>query len=470
MASSSRSGPQRPKRPGATLDAATRSGANLPESKRPKFDVRNPYTLAPDTPDETDVFLEVDEGAVGRRKVNRNRVDIEGYESDSSEGGFDETHKAWKEADGIAEVKGKRKGKGKGKEDIEEEDEDDEDDMFADLRDTDGEDQKDIGTNERKKVKFMSLEQIEGQDFASKREFADIIDEDKGKGDDSDVEAEEEDIDPEVGEGGKKKRAPKIDAFNMTSEMDEGRFDDAGNFIRKAAEKDAVHDSWLEGVSRKDMKRAKEAREKRDAELQKKMKEDDMVPTSEVLAELIRCLEKGETVLESLARLGSTSKKKKINKNSWRQKKKAAARAAGNDEMDVDSRNNKGKDHEDPAETRRKEIVERITGAADKLLTRGQNEIYDDTREALIRQYRRESGEDWTDPKSSDTRDTDGDSTQPAKTWEYRWTDGRDDDSVYGPYGSVEMAGWNQHGFFGEGVEFRWVDGVEGWTRVADFD
>lgn len=467
MASSSRSGPQRPKRPGATLDAATRSGANLPESKRPRFDVRNPYTLAPDAPDETDVFLEVDEGAIGRRKVNRNHINIEGYESDSSEGGFDETHKAWKEADGVGKSKGKRKGKGN--EDIEEEE--DEDDMFADLRDTDGEDQKGTGVEEgKKKVKFMSLEQIEGQDFASKREFVDIIDEDKGKGDDSDEEAEDEDIDPEVGEGGKKKRAPKIDAFNMTSEMDEGRFDDAGNFIRKAAEKDAVHDSWLEGVSRKDMKRAKEAREKRDAELREKMKEDDMVPTSEVLAELIQCLEKGETVLESLARLGTASKKKKINKNSWRQKKKAAAGATENDEMDVDSRNSKGKDHEDPAEIRRKEIVERITGAADKLLTRGQNEIYDDTREALIRQYRRESGEDWVDPKPSDMQDGDEDGIRSAKTWEYRWTDGRDDDSVYGPYGSAEMAGWNQHGFFGEGVEFRWVDGVEGWTRVADFD
>lgn len=463
MASSSRSGPQRPKRPGATLDAATRSGANLPESKRPKFDVRNPYTLAPDAPDETDVFLEVDEGAVGRRKVNRNRVDIEGYESDSSEGGFDETHKAWKEADGGG------KKKGKGRDDIEEEDEDD---MFGGLRDTDGEDEKNTGADEgKKKVKFMSLEQIEGQDFASKREFVDIIDEDKGKGDDSDEEAEDEDIDPEVGEGGKKKRAPKIDAFNMTSEMDEGRFDDAGNFIRKATEKDAVHDSWLEGVSRKDMKRAKEAREKRDAELREKMKEDDMVPTSEILAELIRCLEKGETVLESLARLGTASKKKKqTNKNSWRQKKKAAAGTTGTDEMDIDPRNNKGKDHEDPAETRRKEIVERITGAADKLLTRGQNEIYEDTREALIRQYRRESGEDWVDPKPSDTRDGGEDGIRTTKTWEYRWTDGRDDDSVYGPYGSVEMAGWNQHGFFGEGVEFRWVDGVEGWTRVADFD
>ncbi|KAI5838115.1 hypothetical protein DFP73DRAFT_486330 [Morchella snyderi] len=450
--------PQRPKRPGAALDAAVRSGAGLPDSKRPKFDVRNPFELAPDAPDDDDVFLEVDEGAVGKRRVRRNRVDIEGYESDSSGDGFDETHKAWKADEGAA-------GKG------EEEEEKDDDDMFADLRDSGDEgvkpEVKEVGVGPgdktKKSVKFMELEQIEGQDFASRREFADIIDEDKGKGDDSGEEDEEpEEVDSEVGEGGKKKRAPKIDAFNMTSEMDEGRFDDAGNFIRKAAEKDAVHDSWLQGVSRKDMKRAKEAREKRDKELREKMKEDDAISTSGVLAELIGYLEKGETVLEALARLGNAGKKRKAaNKISWRERRKKAA--GGGDEMEVD----KGKEPEDPAEARRKEAVERITGAADRLLTRGQNEIYDETRESLIRQYRRESGEDWVEPKISGAQDN---GAPVSKTWEFRWTDGRDDGGVHGPYGTAEMASWNQHGFFDEGAEFRWVDGTEGWTGVTDFE
>lgn len=437
MSSSRR--PQRPKRPGAALDAAVRSGAGLPESKRPKFDVRNPFELAPDAPDDTDVFLEVDEGAVGRRKVKRNRIDIEGYESDSSGDGFDETHKAWRGEEAAAEGGG------------------DEDDMFADLRDSDEEKEKEGGKKDkRKNVKFMSLGDIEGQDFKD----PDTSDDEKDRDDDDEEKEEGREIDPEIREGERTgKHRPEKVRFNMENELEEGKFDTSGNFIRKAAEKDAVHDSWLEGVSKKDMKRAAEAREKRDAELREKMKQDDLISTSEILSELIRCLEKGETVLEALARLGSASKKKKQNnKNSWRHKKKVA------DEMDVD----KAKEAEDPAEVRRKEIVERITGAADQLLTRGQNEIYDDTREALIRQYRRESGEDWVEPKAA--QNGDDVSGLATKMWEYRWTDGRDDDSVYGPYGSAEMASWNQHGFFGEGVEFRWVDGTEGWTRVADFD
>ncbi|RPA93604.1 hypothetical protein L873DRAFT_1830669 [Choiromyces venosus 120613-1] len=434
------------KRPSA-IDAAVRSGAGLPDSKRPKFDVRNPSELAPDAPDEEDVFLEVDEGAIGKRKANRNKVDIEGYESDSSEEGFDATHKTWRKDEQKADK-------------MEDDGDDEGEDMFADFK-SDGEDDGDkegrAGKDRKKNVKFMDLEQIQGQDFASKREFVDIIDEDKGRGggeDDSD-EQEEQEIDPEVGAGGKKKGAPKIDAFNMQNEMDEGRFDEAGNFIRKAAEKDAVHDSWLEGVSRKDMRRAKEAMEKREAEKREKMKEDDAVPTSQVLADLIPCLEKGETILEALARLGTADKKKQTNKNSWRQKKKAAANSEA---MEVD----KGKEPIDPIEARRKEAVERITGAADRLLTRGQPEVYDESRESLIRQYRRESGEDWVEPKAPITEDA------TEKQWEFRWIDGRDGGDTHGPYDKSAMASWNQHGFFDQGAEFREVGG--NWTLVADFD
>jgi len=431
----------KPKRP-STIDAAIRSGAGLPDSKRPKFDLRNPNELAPDTRDEEDVFLEIDEGAIGKRKSNRNKVDIEGYESDSSEEGFDATHKAWRKADQKTDTM-----------------QDEGDDMFADLKsdEEDGDDKESgPGKGRKKDVKFLDPEKIKGEDFASKREFVDIIDEDKGRGDDSDEQNEQE-IDPEVGAGGKKKGAPKIDAFNMQNEMDEGRFDEAGNFIRKAAERDAVHDSWLEGVSRKDMRRAKEAMEKREAEKREKMKEDDAVPTSQVLADLIPCLEKGETILEALARLGTTDKKRKkqTNKNSWRQKKKAAANS---EEMDVD----KGKAPVNPIEARRKETVEQITGAADRLLTRGQPEIYDESRESLIRQYRREAGEDWVEPRVPVTEDT------AEKKWEFRWTDGRDGGGTHGPYDKSAMAGWNQHGFFDQGAEFREVGGS--WTLVADFD
>lgn len=461
----------RPKRPAHpishSVDALNRSGAGLAPSKRPKFDARNPHLAAPDAPEtETDIFLEVDEGAIGKRRVHRNAVELEGYETDSSSEGFDATRKAWAKADGKQKEKAKKV-------------DDDDDDMFGGDADEDevdelekDQDRGGVGKKDRN-VKFLELDDIEGQEEEGAMgeipvppRFPDIFkDERRGESESSDDDEEklaEEGIDEEVGAGGRKSHAPKREAFNMKSEMEDGRVDASGNFIRKAAEKDAIHDSWLAGISRKDMKKAREAMEKRELERREQIRRDDEVITSEVLSRLIVCLDRGESILEALARLGGKKKPDvSKNKNRWRQKKKAAAE----DEMQVDK--GKGKEAGDPAEVRRKEMVEKITGAADILLTRGQPEVYDETRESLMRQYKRETGDDWVDPKPEEVG-TD-DAAADMRQWEYRWTDGRDDGSTYGPYGNAEMRTWNEHGFFGEGVEFKLAGGIEGWTRAPGF-
>ena len=55
----------------------------------------------------------------------------------------------------------------------------------------------------------------------------------------------------------------------------------------------------------------------------------------------------------------------------------------------------------DPVETARRKTVDAITGAADGLYARGQHEIYEAERELLMRQYRRETGEDWKAPSAN---------------------------------------------------------------------
>jgi CD2 antigen cytoplasmic tail-binding protein 2 len=272
--------------------------------------------------------------------------------------------------------------------------------------------------------------------------------------------AEEEGIDEEIGAGGLKRNAPKVDAFNMKAEQEEGRFDDAGNFVRKAADPDAKHDMWLEGVSKKDMKKAAEAHEKREEERRQKRLEDDAMLMPDILRTLILNLEKGETVLEALARLGKgQSKTKKIPK--WKLKKQKP----NSDGMDVDSENVA----EDPKQAKIREAVNDITGAADQLLTRGQTEIYEQEREMLIRQYRRETGEDWIEPPAEEIVES-IEGERPVKMWEYRWTDGRDGAAKQGPFDGATMVAWQDAGYFGEGVEFRRAGPEEGpWTRVAEF-
>ena len=431
-------------------------------SKKPRFDVRNPSALAPDAL-EDDAILDADVIGARGQNVRRNAVNIDGYDSDSDNEGF--------------KAKADAKGKSKQAQSRAEED----NDMFADLAEgfKDGDDSEGDNTikgGNKKAVRFMDESEIEGQVQTSKsgghvsadfnlnghgngKGKARAVDNEVDSSTDSDVDDEAraevgESVDEEIGAGGKKTHAPKLDAFNMRNENEEGRFDDQGNFVRKAGDPDAVHDTWLEGLSKKDMKKAKEAADKRDQDRRQRNADDDAILTSDVLKRLIPMLERGETILEALARLGKGKDKKPkwLNKNRNRKSKEASM-------ADVDM------GEEDPAEVQRKEAVEAITAAADLLLTRGQTEIYDAERELLVRQYRKETGEEWTEPDHSRNGKETGLETE---TWEYRWSDARDGGEVHGLYKGSMMTQWNEAGYFGEGVEFRQTPDGE-WTRVADF-
>ena len=472
----------RPKRGGEEFARSHYLDDNNPSaSKKPRFDVRNPSALVPDAPEE-DAILEADEIGKRGQQTKRNAVNIDGYESDSSNEGFD----------GRADAKARelaREGKGRNAANVTgpASKQEEENDMFADLEEDmegngDGDEDEELsreGKKRKKEVKFLREEEIEGQVAGSKggghvsadfshngngmngKGKSKVYSEDEESSTESDVDDEvradlEDRVDEEVGAGGKKEHAPKLDAFNMKSEQEEGRFDDQGNFVRKAADPDAVHDSWLEGVSKKDMKRAKEAADQREEEMRIKSIEDDKLLTGDILKELIPRLERGETVLEALARLGRGKKKEKPRWQKYR-------RRDAEDAMDVDTR----KAAEDPAETRRREAVEAITGAADQLLTRGQNEIYDTEREMLTRQYSRETGEQWLDPSRQDEEETD-DAHGEDKLWWYRWSDARDGGEPHGPYDGKMMEAWNEAGYFGNGVEYREVGRV-GWSGIPDF-
>ena len=491
----------RPKRAGEEFARTHFQNADEDEghtSKKPRFDVRNPSALAPDAVEE-DAILDADEIGKRGQQAKRNAVNIDGYDSDSSNEGFSAR----------ADAKAKKQKKGEKSKDQEQ------NDMFADLEDdaeaggAGGDDDEEVtreGKKNNKNVRFLDGEEIEGQVTNSKSgghvsaDFSlngrgstrgtDVrrgVNNDRGEDSSSDSEAGDEEradlgsADEEVGAGGKKEHAPRLDAFNMKSEQEEGRFDDQGNFVRKAADADAVHDTWLEGVSKKDMKKAKEAMDKRDEEQRQRRLEDDALLTSDILKQLIPHLEKGETPLEALARFGRGKQKQKPkwHDNKAKRKKGAGATNGASNEnkdentMEVDPQ----AQEEDPAETRRRATVEAVTAATDSLLTRGQTEIYDTEREMLIRQYTRETGDEWIDrPTSNNGNDNGNDNRDAGKTlWEYRWADARDGGETHGPYEGSMMHAWNEAGYFGEGVEFREIDadsgggGGGGWSRLVDF-
>ncbi|KAL9120809.1 MAG: hypothetical protein Q9187_002635 [Circinaria calcarea] len=457
----------RPKRGGEEFARTHYHDNDGPSAKKPRFDVRNPSALVPDAPEE-DAVLEADEIGKRGQQTKRNAVNIDGYESDSSNEGFD--------ARADTKAKEAKLGKKAATSMVEEDN-----DMFADVEESfaDGDADKDLSREgkKRKDVRFVEVEEIEGQVGGSKsgghvsadfsfnqgrngrerdQEVESSSESEVGDEERADVQGQ---VDEEVGAGGKKKHAPKLDAFNLHAEKEDGGFDDQMNYVRKARDPDAVHDTWLEGLSKKDMKKAKEAEDKRDQERRQKIREADAVLTSDILKNLIPYLERGETVLEALARLGRGKEKKKPKWQKNRNKRKQ------DDDMDIDTE----RTHEDLVETKRRQAVEAITGAADQLLTRGQNEIYDAEREMLMRQYRRETDEDWVDPPQEQTQDGSADAVRETKQWEYRWSDARDGGESHGPYDGEMMVTWNDAGYFGDGVEFRQTGEAGDWSRSVDF-
>ena len=425
--------------------------------KKPRFDTRNPAALVPDAPEEDEV-LDADEIGKRGQQTKRNAVNIDGYASDSSNEGFDAR----------AEAKARRTQDGSGVAGSKDEEDND---MFAELEDdfADKDKHEGAGGKRKKTVKFLDVDEIDGQVQHSQSGGHVKVDlrigngglQGAGKGSDiessSDSEvgdeeraAVDEGMDEELGAGSKKKHAPKIDAFNLKAETEDGGFDEHGNYVRKAQDPDAVYDSWMEGLSKKDLKKARQAQADRRDEQRQKRLADDSVTDSEIYKVLITRLERGETVLEALARLGKRREKPK------RQTKGKSSR---NGRMESDQ----GSVDDASAETKRREAVESITWAADLLMSRDNPEVYEMDRELLMRLYRRETGEDWNDASNESP-------TSSPVIWEYKWSDARDGGQVHGPYDGATMLAWNDAGYFGENVEFRKAgDDSSHWGRSVQF-
>lgn len=423
----------RPKR-AADLYTRTHHDSNEP-NKKPRFDPRNPSTLAPDADDEEDPILDADEIGKGAG-VKRNAVNIDGYDSDSSTENFDTRAEAKAKA-GEAPPK----------------DDDDDDDMFAE---SDGDEKaEDTGRGDKKKkpVRFMEDHEIEGQEQDSKggdhvavdfragpKSGTETVESSSESGGDEERDRLDSDMDEELGAGSKKKHAPKVDAFNMKNEQEEGRFDEAGNFVRKAYDPDAAQDAWLDGVSKKDIKKAKEAHDKREAERKERERVEDSISLSDVLSTMITHLDIGETPMEALVRYGKLVPKKKT--KAYNKNKKTQPMEVEEDEAEAE------------AAAKAKDAINAITESASRLEDRGLEDPYEMPRELMMRNYKRETGEDWKNPN-------------PPK-WEFHWLAASEED-VNGPYDEATMRAWQSSGQFDAGAEFRRVGETE-WSRLLDFD
>ncbi|KAJ6496959.1 hypothetical protein C8R47DRAFT_972611 [Mycena vitilis] len=377
---------------GDAAEAST-SRAKAPPSKKTRFvdPSEDPANFA----EQVDSALE--------NPSRKGRVKNEGYDSDSSD-------------DGEGVVRSRKKGGGE---------DDEDDDMFA----VDKEDTKDDASAKKKKEEYLRLGDIEGQEFG---------DSDSEGGSDDDPEDEDD--------AERKKKAGmgfEISSFNMRDEMEEGKFTEDGTYV-KSFDPHGVHDRWMEGLDEREIKLARRRKRQQEREQKERIRaEEKEIEESGGMGalemELLSMLNKGETVLEALQRLGVQAKKS------------GQTKRCADDAMKVDKPNNL------PS------AIERITHLASTIMSLGDTDIYSKTYEELVRAVRSSGSVDpsWTPPSND-------------KLYEYRWRGagaGQPGD-VFGPFSKEEMSGWYKAAYFGstgEKVEVRETGGEWGdWDDVLD--
>lgn len=283
--------------------------ASPPPEAGPSKRARSPGSASNDGVD--DQFLEADITESSRNAKKRERAalrDTSGYGSDSSN-------------DEESVVPSRRPGP--------EEEADDDVDMFAE----DDDEPKDKGKGkEKEKKEFMDLEEIEGQEFA-RRPSAE---------DDSDSEAEKEvktGLDGDMGS--------EMTPFNMKREMEEGRFTAGGEeYIENDKDPHEQHDNWLDGADKDEIKKARRAhRERERVEREREAREAELASGAgseerehKLMRDAVELMERGETVLEAMQRLGAEAEAKRRKeeggkkKKSWAEKQRERKAAMQTDE------------------------------------------------------------------------------------------------------------------------------------------
>jgi CD2 antigen cytoplasmic tail-binding protein 2 len=283
-------------------------------SKRTRFEspsrseTTNPTAAAAAAAPAVD-FLQDDVTTSTRNKDRRSLKDASGYESDSTD-------------DEGETVVPSRKGKLGNKKDGMEDDEDE--DMFggaSDAEEADLKSGKGKGKEKTDKSKaFLNLTDIEGQDFG--RKSGNYIGErdDDDDDDDDDYDSEEEARKATQGTGLDGPMGVELTAFNMKSELGEGRMTaDGESYSVNDRDVGEQYDRWLEGTDRAAVRKARRAkREQERLESERQAKEQEEKTSGgrkqreeRLMREMVALLERGETVLEGLQRVGSELEKQR---------------------------------------------------------------------------------------------------------------------------------------------------------------
>lgn len=203
-----------------------------------------------------------------------------------------------------------------------------------------------------------------------------------------------------------------IEPFNLKNDLENGRFDDQGNYISIVDDKEEEEqDAWLKDISAKDIKAAAAAQKKQHEQVEAETS-PQASSKQDVVECLVQLLEPSETPLEALQRLyqGTKNKKSKL-------------------------------------KNRNKQTIDTITTCCQTLLnTFNVAEVYDTLREEFMRMVK----------SRKRAREDEG-------TWEFRWIS--DPDTIHGPYEEETIISWIREGHFSGNAEVRRTGSEESFTR-----
>jgi len=448
-------------------------------------------------------------------KIKKGRVKVDGYDSDSST-----------ENTEVRKTKKKHE----------------DDDIFADEEEPqDGKkelpkfDKIDVGLKVKKgaeKKDFLELGDIEGQEFGKEdddREGEEDDDDVRGgkqQDNDSDYSDEEEDFVPgdefaNADDAPRARRKSKkgmgflLSKFNMAEELQEGRLAADGSYVASAKDPEAVHDNWLEGMNKKIIKQAREAKRMRDEQLRTQAEKEEGMASlrtrKECYIALLGLLPAGDgrSVSQILCQLGNEKRALERAENKPKKKvvKKSAMDGTIPDSMVIDHRttddpppersNNASKDAVPAAKSEEQVKLDRrigeITDLASMLMgTHGELDIYDMSHGSIVGILKSEGlvSRDWVPPRvEEEVRSrTDGHSggatpVRPHSAGKplisrpttlaaaaaaatlpqspqvyYKFIQPQDppsgaDPPVYGPFDLPTMHAWAQQGFFGNNFD-----------------
>nr|CDJ80729.1 GYF and Ras domain containing protein [Haemonchus contortus] len=231
----------------------------------------------------------------------------------------------------------------------------------------------------------------------------------------------------------------KITAFNMKEDLEDGHFDDTGNFIFNKKEKE-IKDNWLDEIDWSKVK------EKAGEQWEQSNDQDDEAPPpvlndirrKEIFTALIAIVKPNQTVAKALTELkkakGLTAAEER--KLRWKAKKEGKTLAESDSQKDT----------------------RLISGLADELISAGHMDVYEWTREKIefFLKKLESTAVDSVDMFSDEPATNSSTSTEAGNTvfdeeeqkWEYKESETAE---IQGPFTSSEMARRQQNGKLASG-------------------